>query len=208
MIKVKICGITRLEDALLAIKLGASALGFNFYKRSKRYINPDSARNIINQLPESIDIIGVFVNEDQKEVERIANFTKAHTIQLHGTESIEYCKYFNKPLIKAIHLMDDSGLILVKNFAPYCKILIDAPDLEQYGGTGALANHSLAKKAQAITPIMLSGGLSQLNIIQSINDVRPSAIDLCSSIEVDNSPGIKDHEKMRVFFTKLKGIES
>ena len=199
MTKVKICGITNLNDALVSIEAGAFALGFNFYPRSPRYIDPQSARNIIDALPEHVMSVGVFVNEAEPEtVALLADIAGVGAIQLHGDESPEYCLSLrDRFLIKALRI--DS------NFTPgraiefkTQAILLDAFSPAAYGGTGHTADWSLARKTCDLVPkLFLAGGLTPENVGEAISVVRPYAVDACSCLE--SSPGQKDAPLIRAF---------
>jgi phosphoribosylanthranilate isomerase len=199
MTKVKICGITNLKDALVAIDAGAFALGFNFYSRSPRYIDPTAARNIVDALPEGVMCVGVFVNESKPEtVAQVADQAGVAAIQLHGDESTEYCRAFqDRFIIKALRV--DS------NFTPERAIefktqaiLLDAFSPVAFGGTGHTVDWSLAQKTRALIPkLFLAGGLTPENVGEAISVVRPYAVDACSCLE--SSPGQKDATLTRAF---------
>ncbi len=200
--KVKICGITRLEDALLAVELGAWALGFIFYKKSPRFIEPLKVKEIINELPKEIKKIGVFVNSSLTEMVSIAEVTGITTFQLHGEESPELCNSLPKEVVKAFRPGNIEDLKTMENYKGISTFLIDAKVSGEYGGTGKMANLELAKKAKIYGNIILAGGISSENIINVINEVKPFAVDLSSSVE--DAPGIKSHFKMRELFREVR----
>ena len=199
MARVKICGITNLEDALVSVEAGAFALGFNFYPRSSRYIDPQSARAIIAQLPTSVLNVGVFVNEATPDsVARLADAAGVSAIQLHGDESPDYCLALkDRYVIKAIRI--DSGFSPDRGLKYETQaILLDAFSGEAYGGTGQTIDWSLALRTRDLVPrLFLAGGLSPENVVEAIAKVGPYAVDACSCLE--SSPGRKDAARVRAF---------
>jgi phosphoribosylanthranilate isomerase len=194
--EIKICGITNLEDALNAYAFGADAIGLIFYTKSPRYVTPDMARNITENLPRNIARVGVFVNHDIQAVRDIYEFCRLDLIQLHGDESPEYCRQFPESvLIKAFSPGSDEDLSDMKNY-PVKAILIDSRNAGLYGGTGKTCNWELASKIGTIPPLILSGGLNPDNILEAIEAVVPHAVDVNSGVEV--SPRKKDPDKMKL----------
>lgn len=202
MVRVKICGITNLEDAKLAIDLGADALGFNFYKRSPRYLEPAKAKPVIEALPPLVSLVGVFVDEFSPE--RILNITHAigiSSVQLHGIESPEYVKKLSEVrIIKAFRVGDDFD---INQLAAYRvgAYLLDAYDSVQVGGTGKTFNWELAVAAKALGRVILAGGLAPENVYDAIVRVRPYAIDICSGVE--SEPGKKERGRMEALFREI-----
>jgi phosphoribosylanthranilate isomerase len=193
--QIKICGITNGEDALLAAECGADALGFIFYPASPRHVTPDAARAIIQDLPEGVVRVGVFVNQDVSEVAEITVFCGLDLIQLHGDEPPDYCRRFPaERLIKAIAFQADSDLGALAQY-PVKAILMDHRESGRYGGTGKTANWDLAGRIKAIYPLILAGGLHDGNIEEAIRIVGPDAVDLNSGVE--KFPGKKDPEKIK-----------
>lgn len=206
MTKVKICGITNLEDALLSAKFGADALGFNFYVKSPRYITPENAREIIEKLPENVLKVGVFVNENLEKIAEIAEIARLGAIQLHGEETPEFVRELkektNLEIIKAFRVSKDFALEDVLKFNADA-ILLDAYSPREYGGTGETFEWEIAKKVQEIFPKMyLAGGLSTENVLEAIEKIRPFAVDACSLIEAKK--GIKDMQKTNKFILSIK----
>lgn len=206
MTKVKICGITNLEDALLSAKFGADALGFNFYEKSLRYITPEKAREIIEKLPENILKVGVFVNETLEKISEIAEIAKLDALQLHGEETPEFARELkrktNLEIIKAFRVSPEFKPEDVLQFDADA-ILLDAYNPKENGGTGETFDWEIAKKVQEIFPKMyLAGGLSSENIVRAILEVKPFAVDACSSLECEK--GIKDSNKVRSFIFAVK----
>jgi len=195
LIKIKICGITNLEDALNAANCGSDALGFIFYQKSPRYVAPEVAREIIEKLPPEIKKVGVFVNQAADTVRELLEFCGLDMIQLHGDESPDYCRQFPaSTLIKAFSLRSANDLLKLKSYSVKA-ILVDTYDPERYGGTGKKANWELAVTVKETHPLILSGGLNAANIRQAIEIVSPYAVDINSGAEI--SPGKKDPELVR-----------
>jgi phosphoribosylanthranilate isomerase len=195
-VKLKVCGVTSLEDALASIDCGAEYLGFNFYPKSPRYIAPAAARDIIERLPDDVVSVGVFVNEPRPEdVDRILRLSGARMAQLHGDESPEYCASVGaERVIKALRASDDFDAQRVLDY-PASAILLDAFDAKLYGGTGKTANWTIAREAAKLTRVFLAGGLSPENIVEAIRAVEPFAVDVNSGVE--SAPGRKDANKLR-----------
>lgn len=204
MTLVKICGITNLDDALSAVDAGADMLGFNFYQRSPRYIEPERARVIIDQLSESMKMVGVFVNEEFDAIRTIAAAAGVSALQLHGDESQEYCKALRDHyLIKVFQAESGFAPERVLDYDVQA-IMIDAVDRDGVrGGTGRLSNWSVAANTAKLFPrLFLAGGLSVENVGEAIELVNPYAVDACSLLE--NAPGRKDHPRMRAFVAAVR----
>lgn len=204
MTVVKICGITNVADAHAAVEAGADALGFNFYRPSPRYIAPPDARAIVDQLPESILKIGVFVNEDLKSLSQVVTEARLSAVQLHGNESPEYCRELAPTyVIKAFGATNNLNLEGYDVDA----IMLDTKDDLLHGGTGRVFDWSIAQRATSSVPkLFLAGGLSPENVAEAITRVRPYAVDACSSLEV--RLGKKNHERVRAFVKAVRSVES
>lgn len=199
MIKVKICGIKTLEDGLAAVDAGANALGFVFAP-SHRRIKPETARNIISQLPPFITTVGVFVDEDPQVVDHVARYCKLGALQFHGNESIEYCLRFGRQVIKAFRVKDEKSLAILASYKGL-GLLLDSYVPGTSGGTGKTFNWSLAKKAKEYGPVILAGGLNPENISQAIREANPYGVDVSSGVETD---GLKDHDKIKKFIEEVR----
>jgi phosphoribosylanthranilate isomerase len=199
--RVKVCGITCLEDALMACSSGADALGFNFHPGSPRYLAPSEAAEIVRGVPPFVACVGVFVNlPEPAEVDRIATLAGMGAVQLHGDESPSYSQALCKrwQVIKALHVNDTGKL----DFAyPAHAILLDTADSRMYGGTGRAFDWSLCRKIQTARPLILAGGLNTGNVALAIRTIRPYAVDVCSGVE--NGPGKKDVLKMTEFMREV-----
>ena len=204
MIKVKICGITNLEDALTAAEAGADALGFNFYAKSPRYVSYEKARQIIESLPPFISKVGIFVNESHKKIEEAIEQVGVDLIQLHGDEKPETCEGFRCKVIKAFHV--DQSIDYVRRYSSVSAILLDALHNGSYGGTGQAFNWDLAIPFKEIKkPIILSGGLDPVNIMLAIQKVNPYGVDASSRLE--ERPGKKDSALVREFIRRAKAAD-
>lgn len=198
---VKICGITMLDDALYAAECGASALGFNFHRGSKRYITPEAARAIIGELPETIRKVGVFVNAEADEVRKISSQLLLDFVQFHGDEPAEYVHAFGAQAIKVFRT---SAAFDPSAIAAYHTPLsmIDAYDEAEYGGTGKTADWEKVRAASQYGKIILAGGLTPENVQEAIRRTEAFGVDTASGVEV--MPGKKDHGKMKEFIEKAQ----
>lgn len=202
MVRIKICGITNLEDALLAADLGANALGFIFYAKSPRSVAPGTAREIIRRLPPFIVTVGVFVDEEAAVVQDLAERVGLDWVQLHGAESPEYCRSLERRVMKGFRIRDESSLQDLQKYRGAVQaLLLDTYKKGQTGGTGETFDWDLAKQAQIYGPIVLAGGLTAANVAQAIKIAQPQAVDVASGVEA--APGKKDPEKLRAFFRAL-----
>ena len=201
--KVKICGITRLEDALFAQASGADALGFVFYPLSHRYIRPEDAKDIISRLNNKIIKVGVFVNPEAAEVKIIARLCPLDILQFHGDESPDFCCQFSsREIIKAFRVKDKDSLGRLSDYGGVDYYLFDAFSQKGLGGTGRRFNWELLKKAKIDKPFFLSGGLTPKNVAGAIKTVCPAWVDVSSGVE--KSPGIKDQKKIRNFIERVR----
>jgi len=199
MVKVKICGITNLEDALLAAELGADALGFIFYSKSPRKVAPEAAREIIAQLPPFVASVGVFVDEAAAVVQELAARVGLDWIQLHGQESPEYCRNLSRRVIKGFRIQDAESLRPLADYREAAQaLLLDTYKQGQVGGTGTAFDWRLAREAKPYGRIILAGGLTPENVAQAIAIAQPQAVDTASGTEA--APGRKDPAKLRAFF--------
>ena len=201
--KIKICGITNIEDATAASELGADALGFIFYKDSKRFVDPNIAASIISELPPFITTVGVFVNQSLDEIIEIKNLTGIDAAQLHGDESPGFCTQVPFKVIKVVRVKDSSNLDRVAQY-PVQAILFDTYSDVEYGGTGNTFDWEILKDISLPGKIILSGGLSPDNVADAVSIVRPYAVDVSSGVEAE--PGKKDHKKLKRFFEAMKNV--
>jgi len=205
MVRIKICGITNLEDARLAAELGAHALGFIFYPKSPRAVAPDAAREIIRNLPPLVMTVGVFVDEEAELVRETAERAGLDWVQLHGQESPEYCRSLGRRVIKGFRIKDQGSLSPLPDYRDAVQaFLLDTYKAGTAGGTGETFDWMLARQAVALWPIILAGGLNPENIGQAIKVAQPAAVDVASGVET--SPGKKDPEKIRAFFGAIRNV--
>ena len=202
--KVKICGITNLEDALHCASGGADALGFIFYEKSKRFVDYRKAKTIAASLPFFVMKVGVFVNENPETVNAAASEIGLNAVQLHGQEDPDYLKRIELPAIKSFRVGESFDYSVIEKYND-CGILLDTFSPDGYGGTGKSFNwNSIPENLK--NKIILSGGISADNIDAVVNQVRPAAIDLSSSLE--SVPGRKDYKKVKTFFEKLNSLRN
>jgi len=204
--RVKICGITNLEDAVAAIEAGADELGFNFYKKSPRYISPVDARRIVEKLPAAELKVGVFVNESLDQILKIANKVGLKAIQLHGNESHEFVSQLHrkteKEIIKAVRPDEGFDLGDIMDFEAHA-ILVDSSSGDKFGGSGKLADWDFAVDVWTMHgTVYLAGGLSEANVAEAVRYVKPYAVDACSRLE--STPGKKDSTKVAAFIKAAK----
>lgn len=208
--RVKICGITRTEDAIAASSLGAWAIGYIFAPQSKRYIPAAYAGEISAKIPAKIQKIGVFVNEEIDKISNTIQTAGLSKVQLHGEESPEFiCRLKEKSkikIIKAFRISCRNNIEILDKYR-HCSdyFLLDSYCEKEHGGTGKTFNWKLAKEAKSFgIPIIIAGGITPDNVVSAYEEVKPYAIDLSSGVE--KSKGIKDHEKLRNLFGKLEAV--
>lgn len=204
--RVKICGITRVEDALKAAALGVDALGFVFYAKSSRNIDVHKAQAIIRQLPGFVTTVALFLNPEESFVKQVLAETDIDLLQFHGTESVEFCESFAKPYVKALGV-DGVGDIaaLINQYASARSVLLDSHGADKAGGTGEIFDW-LSIPETLRNNIILAGGLNADNVAEAINQVRPYAVDLSSGVE--SAPAKKDHELMARLMSEVKRADS
>ncbi|MCI0499360.1 MAG: phosphoribosylanthranilate isomerase [Planctomycetales bacterium] len=199
-LKVKICGITNMDDAQAAIDMGADILGFNFYPQSPRYIEPGKAAFIIRKLPTFVDIAGIFVNALAHDIRCLTNSGLLNWVQFHGDESPEFCRQFNNwniQTIKAIRVRDNRDIQNAQSYPTYA-LLFDAFDPARYGGTGKTFDWTLVRNCPQ--RVFLAGGIAPDNVVKAI-EAGVYGVDVCSGIE--SAPGKKDHKKMKQLFAAI-----
>jgi phosphoribosylanthranilate isomerase len=202
MIHVKICGITSLEDAQLAVDAGADALGFVFYPPSPRYVTPEQAEQIIQTLPPFVTTVGLFVDVALDTVNATAARCGLDRIQLHGRETPEFCRQVTRPVIKAVRIKNAASLAHVPDYKVSAYLLDTYVEGALPGGTGASFSWELAARAKPFGPVILAGGLTPENVEVAIVQTRPYGVDVSTGVE--RAPGIKDHQKVREFIARAK----
>jgi phosphoribosylanthranilate isomerase len=201
MVKIKICGITNLDDALAAVDFGADALGFNFYKKSPRHIEPQRAAEIIAQLPPFVVPVGIFVNEREEKIREIVSLACIQGIQLHGDETPEFCQRFGSRVIKAFQIKNKESLEHMSHYR-VSAYLLDSYKEGMRGGTGETFDWHLAVVAKTFGRIVLAGGLNPNNVAEAVKLVQPYGIDVAGGVEREK--GIKDHVKLKTFITEAR----
>lgn len=201
-VRVKVCGITRNEDAIAAVQCGADAIGFVFWRHSARYIDADSARRITDVIPPFVCTVGVYVDPDAVWVEETARAAKLNLLQFHGDESPEFCNQFSQPYIKAIRVKPDTDLLqYAARYRTAKGLLLDTYAANMPGGTGHVFDWRLIPQ-QLPLPLILSGGLNPDNVVHAIQQTKPWAVDVSSGVEA--SKGIKDKKKIIAFMQGVK----
>ncbi|NPC91333.1 phosphoribosylanthranilate isomerase [Bacillus sp. WMMC1349] len=201
MVRIKFCGITNLQSAKSAIEAGADAIGFVF-TNSKREVTPEQAKHIISQLPPFVTAVGVFVDERLELVNEIANFCQLDFIQLHGSESSEYCRLVERPVVKSIKVRNAGDLEDMHVYAEAVRgILFDSHVHGKSGGTGKSFPWEHIVSIQDKSKVILAGGLNVDNIEEAILKTRPYAVDVSSGIETNN---VKDPLKMHEFVNRVR----
>lgn len=198
---VKICGITREGDAQAAVACGASAVGFIFWPKSPRYIEPERARAIVRTLPPFVTPVGVFVDEPSDRVNAVADAAGLGAVQLHGDEQPDVLERVNRPVVKALGGAEMDG---AARWPDRVLLLVDADDRVRRGGTGARADWAGAAKLAASRRILLAGGITPANVVEAVSTVRPFGIDVSSGVE--DAPGIKNAGRIRDLFEALRGV--
>ena len=200
--RVKICGITRIEDAHVAAQLGADAIGLVFYAPSPRNVGVEQACTIARAVPPFVTVVGLFVNPSRDQVESVLRVCAVNLLQFHGDEAPDFCASFGLPYVKAARVRADSDLI--QYLSPHHKAqgwLLDAYHEQLYGGSGEAFDWSLIPRGLA-KPVILSGGLTPHNVGAAVRRVRPWAVDVSSGVEAEK--GIKDAAKIAAFITGVK----
>lgn len=207
MTRVKICGITNLRDARLAVAAGARILGFNFYPRSPRYVRPATVRRILAQLPRGVKAVGVFVNAPLEKVERTARAARLDWVQLHGEESPEMAAKLARRwhVVKAFRVRRGFRPASLARYAKSCAFLLDGFSPRARGGTGKRFDWSLARRAKRYGRIFLAGGLTPENVAEAIRTARPDYVDVCSGVEA--RPGKKDAVRLRALMRNVRAAQ-
>ena len=205
IVKVKICGLTNFDDAMMAADLGADILGFNFYPKSPRYIPPEDAVKVIDRLPAYVDVAGVFVNAPFKQIRQIMEDCQLSWVQLHGDEDPKFCRQFqtlNAKTIKAIRVKSKADIDTAETFSTDA-VLLDAFDPKKYGGTGLSFDWNIV--GHIATRVFLAGGINPDNAVKAIQ-LGVYGIDVCSGIE--SAPGKKDHKKLTKLFENIRHLRA
>ncbi|MCR4347522.1 MAG: phosphoribosylanthranilate isomerase [Sulfuricaulis sp.] len=220
--RVKICGITRIEDAMAAAQAGADAIGFVFEPKSPRYVKPDQAAAIVRALPPFVTVVGLFVNAAPDTVETVLKHVTLDLLQFHGNETPEQCRRYHRPYIKAIHMQADVNLHdNARRYADAEGLLLDTAVAHVDGGSGQAFDWSRVPSDLG-KPVILAGGLTPENVAEAVRTVRPFAVDVSSGVEVQAdvqgrtnvagagragaTKGIKDAQKISAFIEAVRGV--
>lgn len=198
--RVKICGITQQQDALQAVELGADAIGLVFYPASKRFVEPEQARDILMGLPAFVTVVGLFVDPGQIYLGEVLDQVRLDCLQFHGSESADFCSGFDLPYIKAIRIQSISQPESeAAEYTTASGILLDSYSQTTAGGTGEVFDWEIARRfrEKSTLPVILAGGLNPQNILAALKQVKPYAVDVSSGVELQ--AGRKDVEKMKSF---------
>ncbi len=203
-VRVKICGMTSSKDAVFAAALGVDALGFIFYPRSPRAVSVTVAQSIMVEVPLFVEKVAVFVNPNVKDVVDVIEHLPVDLLQFHGSESATFCEQFSIPYIKAIPAISSDAIVEAQVIYQSARaLLLDTPSADKHGGTGFAFDWSVIPKFSE-KPIVLAGGLNELNVDLAISTVAPYAVDICSGVEL--SLGVKDEEKMSRFVSIINKL--
>lgn len=201
---VKICGVTSIDDARMAVDAGADAIGLNFYAKSSRYLSVAKARTIVDALPAFVWAVGIFVNESLEVVREIKQAAKLDVAQLHGDERPTYVKQLAGRTMKALHVDEAPVEALARGYSSVEALVLDAAQ-PGFGGGGVTFDWALAKQLAAKRPILLAGGLTPQNVARAVKTVRPFGVDVASGVE--SSPGIKDARKVAAFIRAARSVQ-
>jgi len=208
MVRVKVCGITDIEDARHAAACGVDEIGLNFYSKSPRFISMEVAQEVANSIDASVKLVGVFVNASEREIELAARQCGLDAVQLHGDETVEFArKIAHKNAVRVIRAVEARKAIRILDELKESglSLLIDAPALGAYGGTGSVSDWNLAAEAAAnFDRVYLAGGLGPGNVADAIRKVRPFCVDACSKLE--SAKGKKDPKKVAAFIEAVKNV--
>ncbi|MFA7282203.1 MAG: phosphoribosylanthranilate isomerase [Sterolibacterium sp.] len=203
--RIKICGITRLEDLRAAVDLGIDALGFVFYPPSPRFLDNDRAAALVQAVPPSVTTIGLFVNAAPALVERVLTAVPLQMLQFHGEEDAAYCRQFKRPYLKAARVRPGIDLLEYAALFPDAQGLLLDAYVDEYGGVGRTFDWELIPPGLPL-PLMLSGGLDADNVVAAIRSVKPWAVDVSSGVE--SGKGIKDAAKMAEFISGVRSADA
>ena len=205
MLYAKVCGITNVEDAQLAVEFGASAIGMVFWPESPRFVDPKKAAMVRSVLPPSVVPVGVFVDQSVSYVRRVAEIVHLGAIQLHGCESYAYCQSIGLPIIRAVSVENGKMMTALSDVPETATVLLDAHDPVKKGGTGKSIDWESARSVARSRKIILSGGLRPETVALGVKTVHPFGVDVSSGVE--QYPGRKDPARLRSFFKALASVE-
>ncbi len=212
-VRIKMCGVTLLADAMAAVESGVDALGFIFHEQSPRSIAPEQARHIIAALPPFVDAVGVFVDKKRREVEEIINYCRLNYAQLHGSETPKYCERVGRhaapcQIIKAFRAGKGLSQADIDPYASDVKgYLLDTWHKQISGGTGETFDWGIIGQLNLKRPLILAGGLGPDNVMTALKEVRPYGIDVNSALEIESKPGRKDHDLIKRLVALVREFE-
>lgn len=205
-VRVKICGITRVEDAVSALECGADAIGLVFYDKSPRFVDMSTAKRISQAVGPFVSVVGLFVNAKPAEVNSTAKHVGLDILQFHGDEDESYCQKFHRPYLKAIRMRSGLGAATVAGAYPSARgLLFDAWNKEKYGGTGETFDWSRVPKKLS-QPVILAGGLTPTNVEEAVKATNPYAVDVSGGVEI--APGIKSEPLIKQFILRAKRLNN
>lgn len=205
--RIKICGITRPEDAVLAAQLGADAIGVVLYAQSARRVSLEQAQKIFAALPPYITRVGLFVDAPAEQIQQALKQLPLDVLQFQGSEDPQACEVYGKPYVKAVHVKQEAIDLeeLSRRYVSAAGLLLDTYHVKQAGGTGATFNWHLIPAKHVGKPLILAGGLNAANVVQAIHQVKPYAVDVASGVEA--TPGIKDPAKLAAFIHEVRNAD-
>lgn len=201
MIRVKICGVTNAADVRAVVESGADAIGFNFWPKSKRWVEPAVAAELAREVPAFVTRVGVFVDEERGRIEEIAARVGLDVVQLHGAETAAFARGLSRRVVRGIRARSANDLEGIEAYGASA-VLIDAYVPDAPGGTGLRADWALARAAARRYPVILAGGLDPSNVAEAVRAVEPYAVDVASGVE--RAPGVKDPAKIRAFVERAR----
>ena len=205
-VRIKICGMTRAEDAVAAAQLGVDAVGMVFHAKSPRYVSIEQARGIVAGLPAFVTVTALFMDPDAETVRQVLSQTRVELLQFHGAETAEFCRSFGRPYMKAVPMGGQADLAeYARRHAQAAALLLDSHAAGQQGGTGKAFDWSAIPRVDG-PPLVLAGGLNPANVAAAIRMVRPYGVDVASGVE--RAPGIKDPNKMAAFVQEVNDVAS
>jgi phosphoribosylanthranilate isomerase len=205
-VRIKICGMTRAEDAVAAAQLGVDAVGMVFHAKSPRHVSIEQARSIVAGLPAFVTVTALFMDPDAETVRQVLNQTRVELLQFHGRETAEFCRSFGRPYMKAVPMGGQADLAdYARRHAQAAALLLDSHAAGQQGGTGKAFDWSAIPRVDG-PPLVLAGGLNPANVAAAIRMVRPYGVDVASGVE--RAPGIKDPNKMAAFVQEVNDVAS
>lgn len=203
-VRIKVCGMTRLDDATAAVRLGVDALGLVFFPKSPRFVSIEQARALAAGLPAFVTVTALFLDPDRREVEEVLRHVRVELLQFHGRETPDFCRSFGRPYIKAVPMGSRADLAdYARRYPDASALLLDSHAAGAQGGTGMSFDWSAVPKVDG-PPVILAGGLKPENVRSAVHIVQPYGVDVCSGVE--SAPGIKDMKKLTAFVREVNNV--